>query len=695
MNVFTTDKIRNVVLLGHGGCGKTSLAEAMAYLAGLTNRMGTVADGNTISDYDKEETKRLFSIHTSLIPIPWGDVKINILDTPGYFDFIGEVEEAVSAADAAIIVVSGKTGIETGTKRAWNLCEKYKLPRMIFVTDMDIDNASYRQVVEDLQELYGKKIAPFHLPIRENTQFVGYVNVVQQKAKRWNDKGGVDKFEVPDYSMENLGICREALLEAVAETSEEFMDRYFNGDEFSEDEIRQALRVHVIDGTIVPVLMGSNTLARGMYTLMADIVKYFPSPEKRECAGINTKTNEVYQADYDFAKPKSAYIFKTIVDPYIGKYSLIKVNSGVLKTDDLLYNYHRDCDEKIGRLYVLRGNKAEEVSELHAGDIGALAKLAKSLTTDTLSTRNNPVAYLRTNISKPYVSMRYKAKNKGDEDKISQALQKLLAEDLTLRNINDAENHQTILYGMGDQHLEIVASMLLEKYKVAIELMRPKVAFRETIRKKSDVEYKYKKQSGGHGQYGHVKMTFEPSGDLDRPYVFEQCVVGGAVPKNFFPAVEKGIAEAVKSGPLAAYPVIGVKATLYDGSYHPVDSSEMAFKVAAAQAFKKGFMEASPVLLEPIATLTVIVPEEYTGDIMGDLNKRRGRVMNMNAENGYQEITADIPYLELYGYNTQLRSITSGSGTFSYEFARYEQAPEDVAAKQIEERASKLVNMEE
>ena len=695
MNVFTTDKIRNVVLLGHGGCGKTSLAEAMAYLAGLTNRMGTVADGNTISDYDKEETKRLFSIHTSLIPIPWGDVKINILDTPGYFDFIGEVEEAVSAADAAIIVVSGKAGIETGTKRAWNLCEKYKLPRMIFVTDMDIDNASYRQVVEDLQELYGKKIAPFHLPIRENTQFVGYVNVVQQKAKRWNDKGGVDKFEVPDYSMENLGICREALLEAVAETSEEFMDRYFNGDEFSEDEIRQALRVHVIDGTIVPVLMGSNTLARGMYTLMADIVKYFPSPEKRECAGINTKTNEVYQADYDFAKPKSAYIFKTIVDPYIGKYSLIKVNSGVLKTDDLLYNYHRDCDEKIGRLYVLRGNKAEEVSELHAGDIGALAKLAKSLTTDTLSTRNNPVAYLRTNISKPYVSMRYKAKNKGDEDKISQALQKLLAEDLTLRNINDAENHQTILYGMGDQHLEIVASMLLEKYKVAIELMRPKVAFRETIRKKSDVEYKYKKQSRGHGQYGHVKMTFEPSGDLDRPYVFEQCVVGGAVPKNFFPAVEKGIAEAVKSGPLAAYPVIGVKATLYDGSYHPVDSSEMAFKVAAAQAFKKGFMEASPVLLEPIATLTVIVPEEYTGDIMGDLNKRRGRVMNMNAENGYQEITADIPYLELYGYNTQLRSITSGSGTFSYEFARYEQAPEDVAAKQIEERASKLVNMEE
>ena len=695
MNVYTTDRIRNVVLLGHGGCGKTSLVEAMAYLAGLTTRMGTVADKNTISELDKEETKRQFSIHTSVVAIPWKDSKINVLDTPGYFDFVGEVEEAVSAADAAIIVISGKAGIETGTRRAWEICEKNHLPRMIFVTDMDIDNASYRQVVEDLQALYGKKIAPFHLPVREDGQFVGYVNVIQQKAKRWIDEGTVEKFEVPEYSQKNLNLCREALLEAVAETSEEFMDRYFNGDEFSEDEIRQALRVNVMDGSIVPVLMGSNPLARGMYTLMADIVKYFPSPDKRTCAGINTTNNEVYPADYDFAKPKSAYIFKTIVDPYIGKYSLIKVNSGVLKTDDVLFNYHRDCDEKIGKLYVLRGNKTEEVKELHAGDIGALAKLSLSQTTDSLSVRNNPVAYLRTNFSKPYVSMRYKAKNKGDVDKISQSLQKILMEDQTLRVVNDSENRQTLLYGMGEQQLEIVQSVLLEKYKVEIELMRPKVAFRETIRGKSDVEYKYKKQSGGHGQYGHVKMKFEPSGDLEVPYVFEQCVVGGAVPKNYFPAVEKGIAEAVLKGPLAAYPVIGVKAVLYDGSYHPVDSSEMAFKVAAKQAFKKGFLDAKPVLLEPIASVKIITPEEYTGEIMGDLNKRRGRVMNMNAENGYQEIDADLPYLELYGYNTQLRSMTSGSGTFSYEFARYEQAPEDVAAREIEERAGKVVETEE
>lgn len=696
MNVYTTDKIRNVVLLGHGGAGKTSLVEAMAYLAGQTTRMGKISEGNTISDFDKEEIKRSFSISTSVVPIEWEGSKINILDTPGYFDFVGEVEEAAAVADAAIIVVSGKAGIEVGTKKAWEICEKYKLPRMVFVTDMDIDNASYRQVVEDLQELYGKKIAPFHLPIRENEQFVGYVNVLQQRAKRWKEDGTVEKCEIPDYSAANLEICREALMESVAETSEEFMDRYFNGEEFSDDEIRQALRVNVAEGSIVPVLMGSNIMARGMYTLMVDIVKYLPSPDKRSCAGINAKTNEVYQADYDFAKPKSAYVFKTIVDPFIGKYSLIKVHSGVLKTDDLMFNYHKDTEGKIGKLYVMRGAKAEEVKELHAGDIGALAKLTTAATTDSLSTKANPIVYIRTTMSTPYTYMRYKAKNKGDEDKISQALQKMMQEDLTLRSVNDSENGQTLLYGIGEQQLDVVASKLLTKYKVDIELSRPKVAFRETLRKKSDVEYKYKKQSGGHGQYGHVKMTFEPSGDLETPYVFDQIVVGGAVPKNFFPAVEKGIQDAVQKGPMAAYPVVGVKAVLYDGSYHPVDSSEMAFKMAATQAFKKGFMDAGPVLLEPIASLKVVVPDSYTGDIMGDLNKRRGRVLGMNPiEGGKQEILADVPYTELYGYNTELRSMTGGAGEFSYEFARYEQAPADVQEKEIAARASKVDHSEE
>ena len=690
MNVFTTDKIRNVVLLGHGGCGKTSLVEAVAYLSGMTKRMGTIDGGNTISDYDKEEIKRKNSLKTSVVPIVWEGYKVNLLDTPGFFDFVGEAEEAVSVADAAIIVISGKAGIEAGTKRAWDLCEKRKLTRMFFVSDMDIDKASFRKVVQELQELYGKKIAPFHLPIRENEQFVGYVNVIQQKAKRWNNHGTVDKFDVPDYSYENLNICRDALLEAVAETSEEYLERYFEGDTFSDDEIRQALRVGVCDGSVVPVLMGSNTLARGMYTLMADIIKYFPSPDKCKCAGINTTNNEVFEADYNFAKAKSAYIFKTIADPYIGKYSLIKVNSGVLKADDVLFNYHRDADEKLGKLYVICGNKVEEVPELHAGDIGALAKLAVSQTTDSLSTRKNPVTYLRASISKPYVYRRYTAKKKGDEDKISQALSKMMMEDLTLKQVNDSENGQTLLYGISGQQLEVVQSILQEKYKVEIELTRPRIAFKETIRKKVDTEFKYKKQSGGHGQYGHVKIIIEPSEDMETPYIFEQTVVGGAVPKNYFPAVEKGVVESVKSGPLANYPVTGVKVTLYDGSYHSVDSSELAFKVATEQAFKKGFMDAKPVLLEPYATLKVVVPDNYTGDVMGDLNKRRARVLGMNPiDGGMQEIVADIPYLELYEYDTRLNSMTRGSGVFSYEFARYEQAPDEVAKNEIEQAKEK------
>ena len=690
MNIYTTDKIRNVVLLGHGGSGKTSLAEAFGYLSGITSRMGKVDDGNTLSDYSKEEQKRHFSISTSVIPIEWEGYKINIIDTPGYFDFVGEVEEAVSAAGAAIIVVNGKSGIEVGTQKAWELCEKYKLPRFIYVSNMDVDNASFRQVVEDMTNLYGKKMAPFHLPIRENEKFVGYINVITESGNRWEGKEVVP-CDVPDYSRANLQICRDTLMEAVAETSEEFMERYFGGETFSEAEIRAALRTNVCDGSIVPMTMGSNILCQGMYTLLDDIIKYMPSPENREVAGINLKTNEIYHADYDFAKAKFAYIWKTIVDPFIGKYSLIKVNSGVLKTDDLLYNVDRDIEEKIGKIYVLQGNKPIEVSELHAGDIGALAKLTAARTGNSLSTKATTIKYGKFDISTPYTYMRYKPKNKADVDKISQALQKMTHEDLTIRVVNDAENRQTLLYGMGDQHLDIVVSRLLNEYKVEIELSRPKIAYKETIKKQSDVEYKYKKQSGGHGQYGHVKMRFSPSGDLTKPYEFATEVVGGAVPKNFFPAVEKGIQESVGRGPLAAYPVVGVKAVLYDGSYHPVDSSEMAFKTAAIQAFKKGVMEAGPVLLEPIMSLKVTVPDAYTGDIMGDLNKRRGRVLGMTPmSGGRQVIEADIPMSGLFGYCTDLRSMTGGRGDYSYEFARYEQTPSDVQEKEVAARAAKV-----
>ncbi len=690
MNVYTTDSIRNVVLLGHGGCGKTSLVEAMAYVSGLTGRLGKVSDGTTISDYDKEEIKRKFSINTSVVPLIWKDTKINLLDTPGYFDFVGEAEEAVAAADAAIIVVSGKAGVEVGTEKAWELCEKYKLPRMFFVSEMDVDHASFREVVEKLTELYGKKIAPFYQPMRENEKFVGYINVMKMAGRRFTGIGTREECEIPEYSKANLDIYREAMMDAVAETSEEFMERYFAGDEFSVGEIRAAMKTNVNDGSIIPVSMGSSIELRNIHNLMNDIVELFPSPDKKKCAGINMKTNEIFEGDYNFATSKSAYVFKTIADPFIGKYSLIKVCSGVIKSDDTLYNATTETEEKISKLYVMRANKPEEVSELHAGDIGAIGK-AGCKTGDTLSTKAVPVVYGKTEISKPYTYMAYKAKNKGDEDKISQALAKIMDEDLTVKSVNDSENRQTLLYGMGDQHLAVIVSMLAEKYKVDVELTKPKVAFRETLRKKSDVEYKYKKQSGGHGQYGHVKMTFEPSGNLETPYVFEQQVVGGAVPKNYFPAVEKGIQESVQKGPLAGYPVVGVKAVLYDGSYHPVDSSEMAFKTAAIQAFKKGFMEASPILLEPIETLTVLVPDKYTGDVMGDLNKRRGRVLGMNpAGAGKTEVVADVPMMELFGYSTDLRSMTGGSGTYSYEFARYEQTPSDVQEKEVAARAAEV-----
>ena len=697
MNVYTTDKIRNVVLLGHGGSGKTSLVEAMAYLSGITSRMGKVADKNTVSDFGKEEQKRQFSISTSVVPIEWEGYKINILDTPGYFDFVGEVEEAMSAAGAAIIVVNGKAGVEVGTQKAWELCEKYKIPRFIYVTNMDVDNASFRQVVEDMTEMFGKKMAPFHLPIRENEKFVGYVNVISETGNRWQGKDVVE-CEVPEYNKANLQICRETLLEAVAETSEEFMERYFGGETFSEAEIRAALRINVCDGTLVPMTMGSNVLCQGIYTLLDDIIKYMPSPENREVAGINMKTNEIYHADYDFSKAKSAYIWKTIVDPFIGKYSLIKVNSGVLKSDDMIYNVDKDIEEKVGKLYVMQGNKPIEVPELHAGDIGAIAKLTAARTGNSLSTKATTIKYGQAKISTPYTYMRYTPKNKADIDKISQSLQKMMHEDLTLKAVNDAENRQSLLYGMGDQHLEVVVSRLLNEYKVEIELSKPKIAFRETVKKTSDVEYKYKKQSGGHGQYGHVKMRFSSSGNLEEPFEFEQEVVGGAVPKNFFPAVEKGLQDSVGRGPLAAYPVVGVKAVLYDGSYHPVDSSEMAFKMATIQAFKKGFMEAGPILLEPIASLKVTVPDQYTGDIMGDLNKRRGRVLGMTpVAGGKQIIEADIPMSGLFGYCTDLRSMTGGCGEYSYEFARYEQAPSDVQEKEVAARAAKVAegNIEE
>ncbi len=695
MNVYGTKQIRNVVLLGHGGAGKTTLVESMALVTGVTKRMGNVVDGSTISDYDKEEIKRQFSISTSLVPLEFqgeeGPVKVNLLDAPGYFDFVGEVEEAVSVADAAVIVVNCKAGIEVGTEKAWELCEKFNLPRIIFVTNMDDDHASFRELILKLETRFGRKIAPFHLPIRENEKFVGFVNVVKMAGRRFTTNSDYVECEIPEYSKKNLEICRGALVEAVAETSEEYMERYFSGEEFTYEEISSALREHVIDGSIVPVMLGSGINCQGARMLLQGIDRYFPSPDRFECIGVDVSTGERFVAKYNDGVSLSMRVFKTIVDPFIGKYSLVKVCTGTLKPDSTSYNVNKDTEEKIGKVYTLRGKEQMELKELHAGDIGAVAKLNVTQTGDTLAVRTAPIVYHKPQISTPYTYMRYKTKTKGDDDKVATALAKLMEEDQTLKAVGDKENRQTLLYGIGDQQLEVVVSKLASRYKVEIELSKPKFAFRETIRKKVEAQGKYKKQTGGHGQYGDVKMSFEPSGDLETPYVFEEKVFGGAVPRNYFPAVEKGIQESVLKGPLAAYPVVGIKAVLLDGSYHPVDSSEMAFKMAASLAFKKAFMEAGPVLLEPIASMKVTVPDKFTGDVMGDLNRRRGRVLGMNSDHhGKQIIEADVPMSELFGYNTDLRSMTGGIGVYEYEFSRYEQAPGDVQKKEVEARAAQV-----
>ena len=691
MNVYTSDKIRNVVLLGHGGCGKTALVESMAYAVGMISRLRTVAEGGTISDYDKEEIRRQFSIQASTIPIEYDGVKINVIDTPGFFDFSGEVYEALSVADAAVIVISGKAGVETGTVRAFEFCKKYNIPCIAFITNVDDEHVNVMDIVGDLKDRYGKIIAPFHLPLREGGKFMGFVNVVKMEGRKYLDDGTYEEYEIPEGTEDALDECREELLEAVAETSEELMDKFFEGEAFTQEEVSQALRASVHDRSIIPVLIGAPVNSYGAQALLIAINKYFPSPLERigvQFQGENTKLKEVYTATFDATRPVSAYIFKTIADPFVGKFSLVKVCNGVLKADSVLYNAERSAEEKVGKLYVLKGKDQIEVSELQAGDIGAIAKLAVSKTGDTLSTKTTPIIYEKAPMPVPYTFMRYVAKAKGDEDKVSAALKKLMDEDLTLKEVNDKANRQMLLYGLGEQHLDVVKSKLADRYKVEIDLIKPKVAYKETIRGTVEVQGKHKKQSGGHGQYGDVKMKFEPSGDLETPYIFEETVYGGAVPKNYFPAVEKCIAESCLKGPLAGYPVVGVKATLLDGSYHPVDSSEMAFKMAAILAFKKGIMDAKPVLLEPIVSLKVTVFDQNTGDVMGDLNKRRGRVLGMNPiGDGKQEIVADIPLANLLGYATDLRSMTGGSGEYAYEFNRYEVCPSDVQQKILEESA--------
>ena len=681
--------------MGHGGDGKTSLIESLLNISGATDRVGKIADGNTVCDFDPEEIRRKFSISTAVAPVEWNDCKINLLDTPGFFDFESEVQCAMRVAESALIVATGKSGPGVGTEKAWERCEERAMPRMFYISKIDEENSDYYTSLHKLQKQFGVSVAPVVVPIFEgNRDTAGIVDCVIRKAYRMDGNKRVE-IPIPDDMKDRIDQHRAALCENIAELSEDLMERYFAGEEFSDEELIAGIRQGVKDLVLAPVFCGTAATGIGSYALLKGIADYMPSPDEKPVELCEDEKGELIEINCAPNGSTCAFVFKTVADQY-GRFSYFKVMSGEVKQDMTLVNKRADANEKMGHIFTVCGKKTTEVPVVGCGDIGAVSKLVTTKTGDTLSMSVRKVELEPIEFAPPCYTQAIAAKVKGAEEKISTGLARLHDEDPSFETEFNPETKQHLISGAGDIQLDVLCSKLRDKFGVEVTLSAPIVPYREKIRKPVTVEGKHKKQSGGHGQYGHVKMRFSASGDLEKPYVFEQEVVGGAVPKNYFPAVEKGIQEAVQKGPLAAYPVVGVKAVLYDGSYHPVDSSEMAFKTAAIQAFKKGFMEASPVLLEPIVSMKITVDDKYTGDIMGDLNKRRGRVLGMNPDHkGHTIIEADVPELEIYGYGTTLRSMTGGSGDFSYEFARYEQAPSDIQAKEIEARASKVEKAEE
>ena len=680
MKLYESSKIKNFCLLGHGNSGKTSLAEAMLYTAGSIERMGRTQDGNTVMDFDPEEIKRKFSISTAVATCDWSGTKFNIIDTPGYFDFVGEVQEGVRVADAALIVLSGKSGLTVGAEKAWKYAEDAGIPKMIFINKVDDERVNYYGVLEQLREKYGKRIAPFQVPIREGDTITGFVNVVEGEARKFDGNRTITA-AMPEGMDEEIAPVREMINEAVAESSEELMEKYFAGEPFTPEETYAALRAGVAAGDIVPVLCGSAYNKLGISSLMNAIGAYFPASDASEEFFIAKKADgSDARRKVSVNDPLAALVFKTVADPYVGRLSYFKVYSGIMTPDTTVYNSVTESNERIGKIYALVGKKQVEVEKLNAGDIGAVTKLANTGTGDTLCSITDRVVIDGIDFAKPNTALAAVPKAKGDEDKISQGLSKLTDEDKTFEIENNSETHQTLIRGMGEQHIDILVSKLKNKFGVEVSLTEPKVAYRETIRGKVKVEGKHKKQSGGHGQYGHVWIEFEPC-DSDS-LVFEEKVFGGAVPKNYFPAVEKGLQESMKHGVIAGYPVVGVKATLLDGSYHPVDSSEMAFKTAASLAFKAGMEQAKPILLEPIGHLNVYVPDSYTGDIIGDINKRRGQMLGMTPQgDGITLIEGEVPMSEMTSYSSDLRSMTQAKGSFEFAFERYQEAPPQVAEK--------------
>ncbi|MGL4655467.1 MAG: elongation factor G [Sarcina sp.] len=685
MKKYSVENLRNIGIIGHSGTGKTSLAEALLFYAGETDRLGKVDDGNTVSDYDNEEKKRKISIGTSITPLNWDITKINLIDTPGYFDFVGEAIQGMRASDMGLIVCSGFGNVEVGTEKAWDYCTKIKLPRAFFINKLDRENSSFEKTLTALKDMYGMSVVPIQYPIGEEENFKGIINVITEKARVYNPKTKrMEEAQVPSDYIDKLEECKAMLTEAVAETDEELLDKFFEEGQLSTEEIYKGLVKGCIDGDIAPVMCGSALEMIGMETLLEDIVECFPSPKlaiPQKAISIKDEniTKKIEIADEE---PFSAFVFKTIADPFVGKISIFRVITGSLDSEKVVLNANKDKEEKISNMFFLKGKSQIPTKTVVAGDIVAVSKLQYTETGDTLCDKDFGFKYDRINFPEPVMSMSVIPKAKGDEEKISIGLTKLLEEDPSFKIERDIEHAETLIKGVGDTHIDVIASKLKNKFGVDIELETPKIPYREAIKGISDVQGKHKKQSGGHGQYGDVKIKFEPRTDGEEGLEFVDKVVGGVVPRNYIPAVEKGLLDCMKTGVLGGFPVIGLRATLHDGSYHPVDSSEMAFKVAASVAYKKGMEQAKPILLEPVMHVEVIIPDNYMGDVMGDINKKRGRVLGMEQVDKGQKVVAEIPMAEMFKYATDLRSMTQARGSFTYSFERYEEVPE-IEAKKI------------
>jgi elongation factor G len=691
MKKYTSDNIRNVALISHGGAGKTSLTEALLFTSGAVNRLGKVEAGNTTTDFDPDEIRKQVTINVGLAPLEWSDTKINLLDTPGYFDFIGDVLGALRVADSVVTVVCAVSGVEVGTEKVWGYADDFNLPRFVVINKLDRENADFEKTLDQLRSHFGLSVAPLQMPIGKEANFKGVVDLVKQKAIMFSDDGmKTSEEEIPSELIDQAQDLREKLIEATAEADDSLLEKYLEGETLTDEEIKKGLRQGVLKGKIVPVLCAAATKNFGIQPLLDLIKSYLPSPlDNEEIKGLKPNSDEEVTRKLGSDAPMSAFVFKTLADPYVGRINYFRVYSGSIKPDSQIYNATKDIQERFGQVFSMRGKNQITMEEVVTGDIACVAKLQETATGDTLCDKANSILFPALNFPEPVISFAVEPKTKGDEDKVMTGLSRFLEEDPTFHLERKAETKQTVISGLGELHLEIIVSRLAQKFGVEVDFSTPKVPYKETIRGQSRVEGKHKKQSGGRGQFGHVYIEMEPA-ETGQGLIFEDKIFGGSVPRQYIPAVEKGIREAMDEGVVAGYPVVDVVVKLVDGSYHTVDSSEMAFKIAAGQAFKKGMEQAGAVLLEPVMNIEVIVPEAFMGDIMGDLNSKRGRIQGMEPENGQQKIRAQVPLSEMFKYSIDLRSMTQGRGFFSMAFSHYEEVPHQVAEQIVAaEKAAK------